>query len=73
MVSLPKAYITARDNNGMTALHHAAVNGQADSLAVLVRAGGDVHAKDKQGRKAFDISKTDQVRRLLRDRMKVEL
>jgi len=39
-------YEDAPDNNGLTLLHHAAINGNAINIIHLVEAGADVNAKD---------------------------
>ncbi|MHC9086360.1 ankyrin repeat domain-containing protein [Luteimonas sp. RIT-PG2_3] len=45
-----KARVDARDAQGRSALHEAALRGHADIIAILLAAGADVHARDLAGR-----------------------
>ncbi len=45
-----KARVNARDTNGRTALHEAALSGNAEALGALLDAGADVQARDTAGR-----------------------
>ncbi|DBB08229.1 TPA: hypothetical protein ACH3X3_008408 [Trebouxia sp. C0006] len=42
--------VNSADNQGCTALHHAAANGSLDALKLLCHAGGNVNAADAMGR-----------------------
>lgn len=46
----------ARDEQGMTPLHHAAEADNADAVKQLLKAGADQSIQDNQGRTAFDIA-----------------
>jgi len=48
------ADVNARDNDGDTALHKAALRGYKGVVELLVSQGADVHAQDGDGRTALD-------------------
>jgi hypothetical protein len=47
------------DAKGRTALHWAAKNGNQQAVLGLLEAGAEVHAKDKKGRTAMQLAKTN--------------
>ncbi|XP_056669867.1 ankyrin repeat domain-containing protein 53 [Monodelphis domestica] len=49
------APVNVRNQNGVTPLHLAALEGMLDCLKFLVKAGADVHAVDNQKRKGIDL------------------
>jgi ankyrin repeat protein len=49
----PEASTSLRDTRGNTPLHYAASFNQLDILAILVQAGGDLQAKNKEGCTVF--------------------
>ena len=42
------------DDKGLTALHMAVLIGNVDNVGLLLRAGADIHARDHEGRTAWD-------------------
>ena len=48
--------LDARDDQGLTPLHHAAEADNADAVKQLLRAGADTSIKDNQGRTALEIA-----------------
>ncbi|MBI5091097.1 MAG: ankyrin repeat domain-containing protein [Candidatus Hydrogenedentes bacterium] len=48
--------LNAQDEEGMTALHHAAANNNGDAVRKLIRAKADLRIKDAQGRTAEDVA-----------------
>ena len=42
------AAATSRDNEGATPLHHATLNGHRDIVALLLRNGADINARDSR-------------------------
>uniref|UniRef100_A0A4X2LPE3 Uncharacterized protein n=1 Tax=Vombatus ursinus TaxID=29139 RepID=A0A4X2LPE3_VOMUR len=49
------APVNVQNQNGVTPLHLAAWEGMLDCIKVLVKAGADVHALDRQNRKSIDL------------------
>nr|XP_020856845.1 LOW QUALITY PROTEIN: ankyrin repeat domain-containing protein 53 [Phascolarctos cinereus] len=49
------APVNVQNRNGITPLHLAAWEGMLDCIKVLVKAGADVHALDRQNRKSIDL------------------
>ncbi|EAX99308.1 hypothetical protein TVAG_152270 [Trichomonas vaginalis G3] len=45
-----KANINEKDNDGITALHHAAWNNYKDTAEVLISYGANINEKDNDGR-----------------------
>ena len=56
MVEVLHADVNARDNNGMTPLHHAAARGDNDMILYLVAHGADVKAVSKRGQTVVDMA-----------------
>ena len=50
------AALDVRDENGMTPLHHAALNGYAECAKVLLKAGSDASATNTAGQTALDLA-----------------
>ena len=46
LLALTPSLVNARDDQGATALHHAAFNGNQELARLLVRQGADVNARD---------------------------
>lgn len=69
-----RADANARDLDGRTPLHHAATGrglldsfeGKPEVAKLLIEAGADISAKDKQGRTARDVANIDEGHELLR-------
>jgi ankyrin repeat protein len=53
-----KAPINCHDKHGVTALHWAALNGQADLVALLLQSGADRTLRDLAGHTPFDVATT---------------
>jgi ankyrin repeat protein len=53
-----KAQVNCQDRNGWTALHWAALNGQADRVALLLQNGADPKLRTKGGQTPLDEAKT---------------
>jgi acyl-CoA-binding protein len=53
------AALQERDENGMTALHHAADRGVLEAVVALVKAGADKNAKDNEGYTPKDYASPD--------------
>lgn len=53
-----KAPVNCQDRKGWTALHWAALNGQADRVALLLRNGADPRLRTKAGVTALDVATT---------------
>ena len=56
MVEVLHADVNARDNNGMTPLHHAAAHGDNDMIMYLVAHGADVKAVSRRGQTVVDMA-----------------
>ena len=56
MVEVLHADVNARDNNGMTPLHHAAARGDNEMILYLVAHGADVKAVSKRGQTVVDMA-----------------
>jgi ankyrin repeat protein len=56
MVEVLHADVNARDNNGMTPLHHAAARGDNDMILYLVAHGADVKAVSRRGQTVVDMA-----------------
>jgi ankyrin repeat protein len=56
MVEVLHADVNARDNNGMTPLHHAAARGDNDMINYLVAHGADVKAVSRRGQTVVDMA-----------------
>jgi ankyrin repeat protein len=52
-----EADVTVTDNQGRTALMHAASGKYVDAIPQLLAAGADLYARDNEGKTAFDIAK----------------
>ena len=50
------ADVNARDQNGMTPLHHAAARGDNDMILYLVSKGADVKAVSRNGKTTVDMA-----------------
>ena len=44
---------------------HAAIFGQIKAVDFLLQAGADVTAKDKSGKTAFDLARSDDVKKII--------
>jgi len=53
------ADVEAKDKNGITPLHLAAVNGHLDTVRLLLDGGADVNAKDDKGRAPLDVAREE--------------
>jgi ankyrin repeat protein len=62
-----KALVNCQDKTGATALYWAALNGQADRVALLLQYGADPHLTDKQGKTPLDYAKTTNPERRVQD------
>ena len=51
------ADVNAKDKNGLTPLHEAAVNGHKEVAEILIANGADVNAKDAEGKTPLDRAK----------------
>lgn len=60
-----KVSVNASDDQGLTALHHAVVEGHGEAAMVLLRAGGDPYAEDRNGVKAVMASPDEKIGRHL--------
>jgi ankyrin repeat protein len=56
MVEVLHADVNARDNNGMTPLHHAAARGDNEMIEYLVAHGADVKAVSRRGQTVVDMA-----------------
>jgi ankyrin repeat protein len=56
MVEVLHADVNARDNNGMTPLHHAAARGDNEMILYLVAHGADVKAVSRRGQTVVDMA-----------------
>jgi uncharacterized protein len=56
MVEVLHADVNARDNQGMTPLHHAAARGDNEMILYLVAHGADVKAVSRNGRTVVDMA-----------------
>jgi ankyrin repeat protein len=54
--------VNARDNNGYTAVHHAAARGDNDLILYLVSKGADVKVVARNGRTTVDMANGPQQR-----------
>jgi ankyrin repeat protein len=59
------AEVNASDDRGRTALMMAAELDHADVVDLLIKSGADRNLRDKAGKTVFDLSASDQVRRVL--------
>ena len=50
------ANTASMDNNGRTALMHAAEKGHPETIAMLIKGGSDIEARDKHGATALLIA-----------------
>ena len=58
--------VSAANSQGATPLHLAAVNGHLEVCRALLGAGADLGALNKEGKKAGDVGKTEEIRQALR-------
>ena len=56
----PDTHINSQDENGATALHHAATNGHYDTVELLLNYGASLEIADTFGHTAFDRAKAAQ-------------
>ena len=56
MVEVLHADVNARDNNGMTPLHHAAARGDNEMIEYLVSKGADVTLVNRTGQTTVDMA-----------------
>ena len=56
----PDTHINAQDENGATALHHAATKGHYDTVELLLKNGASLEISDTFGYTAFDRAKAGQ-------------
>lgn len=65
------AVIDGREcREGLTALMYASKVGNTDSVKVLLELGADYSIKSKSGQAALDLSKNDEIRELILEKMK---
>ncbi|HEY8555376.1 MAG TPA: ankyrin repeat domain-containing protein [Burkholderiales bacterium] len=50
LLGVPRTEVDARDESGHSALHHAAAQGYEDIVQLLIDAGADPAARDREGR-----------------------
>jgi ankyrin repeat protein len=62
-----KAPVNCQDKTGATALYWAALNGQADRVALLLQYGAYPHLTDKQGKTPLDYATTTNPERRVQD------
>jgi ankyrin repeat protein len=53
-----RAPVNCQSEHGQTALHWAALNGQADRVALLLKSGADVRLRNSEGKTPLDVAKT---------------
>lgn len=65
LIDKGRASIHLTSNSGATALHHAALYGNLDCIALLLKNGADARCPDHDDNTPMDIAKNDAVRQLL--------
>jgi ankyrin repeat protein len=53
------SYVNMQDTEGRTALHHGAINGHMDIVALLMENGADARITDKFGESAADVARNN--------------
>ena len=55
------ADVMARDNNGGTPLHEAAMFGTSESIQMLLKAGANAKAKNKNNETPWDLAQDNEI------------
>ena len=62
---MPERMFGAKNKLGRTALMEAAENDDLESVKLLLEAGAEVNARDKEGDSAWDLTSNDEIEQLL--------